>query len=68
MIINGLVTNLMNFFMSKIIILNFETGEVLITDYDNNKWDDVEQFINSIMMNDTNCQWMIVDELNIKIK
>lgn len=54
--------------MSKIIILNFETGEVLITDYDNNKWNDAEQFINSIMMNDTNCQWMIVDELNIKIK
>lgn len=54
----------------KIIILDFETSSVLVYSYDNNVWEDSEEFIESeeIGLNSNNCQWMIVNELNIKIK
>jgi len=56
--------------MKKIIILNFSNGEVLVYQYDNNIWNDAEEFLTSdeIDLNPNQCQWMIVDELTIKIK
>ena len=56
--------------MKKIIILRFSTSEVLVYPYDENIWEDGEDFMNSeeIDIDYSNCQWMIVDELNIQIK
>jgi hypothetical protein len=59
--------------MKKIIILDFSTGEVHIFPYDENIWEDGEDFIvdenenGSIALSLSNCQWMIVDNLNIAI-
>lgn len=55
--------------MKKIIILDFESGEVLVYPYDENIWEDAEDFMSSeeVDINHNNCQWMIVDELQIKI-
>lgn len=55
--------------MKKIIILDFESGEVLVYTYDSNIWGDAEDFMSSeeIDLNTNMCQWMIVDELQIKI-
>jgi hypothetical protein len=54
----------------KIIILDFRTQDVLIYDYDENIWESCEDFIESeeINLNSNDCQWMVVDEINIKIK
>lgn len=56
--------------MMKIIILNFRTKDVLVYDYDITMWDDDEEFIESeeVGLKVSDCQWMIVDELNIQIK
>ena len=54
----------------KIIILDFETSSVLVYPYDENVWEGAEDLIESeeVGLNSNNCQWMIVDELNIEIK
>lgn len=54
----------------KIIILDFRTQDVLIYNYDENLWESCEDFIESkeINLNSNDCQWMVVDELNIQIK
>ena len=54
----------------KIIILHFETEEVLIYNYNPDIWESCEDFIESetINFNSSNCQCMVVDEVNIKIK
>lgn len=54
----------------KIIVLCFSTAEVFIYPYDNNVWEDAEDFLTSeeINLDINNCEWMIVDELNIQIK
>ena len=56
--------------IKKIIILDYSTGEVLIKDYDENIWDYAEDMTdedgNLILHSD--CNWMIVDELNLKIE
>lgn len=54
----------------KIIVLCFSTAEVLVYPYDNNVWEDAEDFLTSeeINLDINNCEWMIVDELNIQIK
>lgn len=56
-------------FIKKIIILCSSTQEVLVYEYDMNMWEDVEHFLTSeeIDLDINNCQWMVVDELNIKI-
>jgi|LakMenEpi03Aug12_release.lakeMendotaPanAssembly.Ray.scaffolds.fasta_scaffold3613030_1 hypothetical protein len=56
--------------MKKIIILDFKRGEVFVYNYDTDIWEDGEDFIESeeINLNSNDCQWMIVDELNIQIK
>lgn len=53
----------------KIIILNFETGEVHVYPYDENVWEDCEDFMESeeVGLNSNTCQWMVVDEVNIKV-
>ena len=57
----------------KIIILDFSTAEVHVFPYDENVWSDEEDFIvdenegGSVAMSASNCQWMIVDDLNIQI-
>lgn len=54
----------------KIIILDFRTQDVFIYNYDENVWESCEDFIESkkINLNSNDCQWMVVDELNIQIK
>ncbi len=55
--------------MQKIIILDFTNSKVHIFDYDLNIWEDVLEFLtsNEIDLNPNQCQWMIVDNLNIEI-
>lgn len=55
--------------MKKIIILDFSTAEVHVYPYDESIWEDCIEFIESeeIGLNSNNCQWMVVDELNIQI-
>jgi len=59
-----------NYNKKKIIILDFKTQNVLVYDYDENIWEDCIDFIESeeINLNSNDCQWMVVDELNIEIK
>ena len=56
--------------IKKIIILDYSTGEVLIKDYDENIWNCAEDMTdedgNLIIHSD--CDWMVVDELNLKIE
>ena len=55
--------------MKKIIILDFGSEEVLVYPYDENVWDDTEDMTDedgNLIIN-SSCQWMIVDELQIKI-
>ena len=54
--------------MQKIIILNFDTGEVYIYDYDQSKHPEAEDFIESKDLGSNNCQWMIVNKLVINIE
>ena len=59
--------------MEKIIILDFTTGDVLISDYDTNKYDDAEDFLVELMeegildTSSNNLQWMISKDLNIRV-
>jgi hypothetical protein len=59
--------------MKKIIILDFSTAEVHVFPYDENVWSDGEDFITdenengNIALSLSNCQFMIVDDLNIQI-
>lgn len=55
--------------MKKIIILDFRTQNVLVYDYDENVWEDCIDFLTSeeINLQPNDCQWMVVDNLNIQI-
>ena len=53
--------------MKKIIILNFETAEVHVYDYDENVWEDCEEFMMSENIRFNDCQWMLTDNLKIEI-
>ena len=55
--------------MKKIIILDFITTEVHVYPYNEPVWNDCIEFIDSayVGLNSSNCQWMVVDELNIQI-
>ena len=59
--------------MKKIIILDFSTAEVHVFPYDVNVWENAEDFFIGLAettghyFTESNCQWMIVDELNIQI-
>ena len=53
----------------KIVVLDFETGQVHIYPYDINVWEDCVEFLESaeIGLNSNNCQWMTVDNLTLQI-
>jgi len=51
----------------KIIILDFSTAEVHIFQYDENIWENGEHFLAENGLNETNCQWMIVNKLKLNI-
>ncbi len=59
--------------MKKIIILDFESGEVHVFNYDSNIFEDFSDFVivineeHDLNLREKNCQWMIVDDLNIQI-
>ena len=55
--------------MKKIIILNFETAEVHVYNYDEAVWEDCEEFMTheDIGLNPNHCQWMVVDSLKLEI-
>ena len=58
--------------MLKIIILDFESGEVYITHFDKNKYEDFEDFLLdfnkkfSLELSETNCEWMKVENLTVR--
>ena len=56
--------------IKKIIILDYSTGEVLIKDYDENIWDCPEDMTDEdgILIINSDCNWMVVDKLNLKIE
>lgn len=55
--------------MKKLIVLDFGTAEVHIYQYDDTIWKDAEDFTDDDgnLVLDSNCQWMIVDELKLQI-
>lgn len=55
--------------MKKIIILDYNTGEVLITDYDPNIWESPEDMEDEfgVGLINSNCNYMVVDKLVLKI-
>jgi hypothetical protein len=59
--------------MKKIVILDFSTAEVHVFSYDSNVWDSGEDFFAGLAettehnFSESNCQWMILDELKIQI-
>ena len=54
--------------MKKLIVLDFTSSEVHIYPYDENIWECPEDFAdeNGITVLDSNCQWMVVDELKLQ--
>lgn len=57
--------------IQKIIILDFATGKVYVCDYDPNCYEDAQDFISEdphqLGIKESNCQYMVVDSLNIEI-
>jgi hypothetical protein len=55
--------------MKKLIVLDHGTREVHIYNYDENIWESPEDFTDEDghYLLDSNCEWMVVDELNIKV-
>ena len=55
--------------IKKIIILDYSTGEVLIKDYDENIWNCPEDMTDEsgYLILHSDCHYMIVDKLNLKI-
>jgi hypothetical protein len=62
--------------MKKIIILDFETGDIIIADFDTNIYDEnqnITEFfdalgeVHKLELSESNCQWMIVNSLNLKV-
>jgi len=56
--------------MQKIIILDFSTAKVHIFNFDKNVFDDGESFLEAhpeYGFKESQCQWMISDEINLEI-
>jgi len=60
--------------IKKIIILDFETGEIYTSSYNSKAFkDEIEDFLSEfnaefgLNLRATNCQWMIVNKLKINI-
>lgn len=56
--------------MQKIIILYYNTGQVLIKDYDPNIWEDPEDMVDEfgVALIHSSCHYMIVDKLVLSIE
>ena len=54
--------------IKKIIILDYSTGEIYIKNYNDKIWQDSENFLLEHGFKITDCNWMIVDKLNLKIE
>jgi hypothetical protein len=56
--------------MKKLVVLDHGVGEVYVYTYDDSKFDCPEDFTdkNGVYVLDSNCEWMLVDELNIIYK
>tara|TARA_R110002020_G_C16199797_1_gene766182 strand:- start:786 stop:968 length:183 start_codon:yes stop_codon:yes gene_type:complete len=60
--------------MKKIIILDFSIAETFIFSYDESPGSDITDYFDKINdeagynFKETNCQWMIVDELKLTIQ
>ena len=52
---------------SKIIILDFLTGELHIHEYDKFFYDDAEDFLNDNGYSVSNCQYMVIEKLKLTI-
>lgn len=55
--------------MKKLIVLDFETAEVHVYQYDENVWESPEDFTDKdgAYVITESCQWMVVADLNIQI-
>jgi hypothetical protein len=55
--------------LKKLVVLDHSVGEVYVYPYDESKFDCPEDFANEdgYVLNG-NCEWMLVDELNIAYK
>jgi hypothetical protein len=55
--------------MKQLIVFDPTTAEVRIYPYDENVWECPEDFAdeNGITVLDSNCQWMVVDEIKLPI-
>jgi hypothetical protein len=53
--------------MKKIIILDFSDAEVYIKDYDDKVWQNAEDFLSEHGFRESDCQWMIVDQVKFNI-
>lgn len=56
--------------MQKIIILYYNTGQVLIRDYDPNIWEDPEDMVDEfgVALIHSSCSYMIVNKLVLSIE
>jgi hypothetical protein len=59
-----------NYNKKKIVILDHGQQKVMVYDYNENVWDSPEDMMdeNGNYILDSNCEWMVVNELNIEIK
>ena len=55
--------------IKKLVVLDHGEQSVTVYNYDENIWESPEDFTdeNGIYVLDSNCQWIVVEELNIKI-
>ena len=55
--------------IKKLVVLDHGEQSVTVYNYDENIWETPEDFTdeNGNYVLDSNCQWMVVDDLNIKI-
>ena len=54
--------------MSKIIILDFREGNVIVRNFNSEVYKDGEDFLRSQHLNPDDCNWMIVPQLKMDIK
>lgn len=55
--------------IKKLVVLDHGEQTVTVYPYDENIWEEPEDFTdeNGIYVLDSNCEWMVVEELKIKI-
>lgn len=54
--------------MKKLVVIDYITSDVSVYPYDENIWDSPEDFTyNDVYVITSNCCWIVVDDLQIKI-